>query len=38
MQLELNFDVQDWKETMKECANNFYGILIWMQILANPTR
>lgn len=38
MQLEFNFNQIDVQITAQEFFNNVYSILIWMQILANPTK
>lgn len=37
MQLEINFNTEmNWQLEMLQCADCFYSILIWMQILAEP--
>ena len=38
MQLELNFTAIDMQMTMKDFCENFYSILISMQIIAAPTK
>ena len=38
MQLEFNFNQKDLRTTVAELTNNIYSILIWMQILANPSK
>ena len=39
MQLELNFTPEfDMQSTMKDFCENFYGLLISMQIIAAPAK
>ncbi len=38
MQLELNFNQKDLHTNATELFNNIYSIIVWMQILAKPTR
>ena len=38
MQLEFNFNQKDLRTNVAELTNNIYSILIWMQILANPSK
>ena len=38
MQLEFNFNEKDLRTNVAELAQNIYSIIVWMQILANPTK
>lgn len=38
MQLEFNFNQKDLRTNVAELTNNIYSIIIWMQILATPSR
>ena len=38
MQLEFNFNQKDLRTNVAELTNNIYSILIWMQILATPSK